>query len=219
MFKMATAAAAVVLGTGAAQAAVFDFEGFANGEAINSVTSGTITATVTTDSNGAVDQAIAFDTSLDNTRDPDLEAPFTGSGATNPGKVLIIAENTTVPDDERLGGSVTFSFDKFVDLMSFEGFDGADYRVSAQRGNEFLTRDLIVTGDNLSNSITLPEFNGVRVVTFEFLDFGEGASGAIDNIMFSPAVAPIPVPAALPLLAAGLGGLAFVGRRRRRAQA
>ena len=215
MFKLTSAAAAVILGTGAAHAVTIDFEEFANGEAINSVSVGGISATVTTDSKGAVDQAIAFDTDLDNTRDPDLEAPFTGSGAEFPGKVLIIAENTTVPDDERLGGTVTFAFDQMVDFISFQGFDGADYRVTTAKGDDFLTRDLIVTGDNLSNEIFLPEFTGVQTVSIEFLNFGEGASGAIDNIVVEPTIAPIPVPAALPLLAAGLGGLAFLGRRRR----
>lgn len=216
MLKLFTAASAVVLGAGAAHAAVIDFEGFAHGEAINSVSAGGVTATVTVDSNGAVDQAVAFDTSLSGTADPDLEGPFTGTGATNPGKVLIISEDGG-PDDERFGGLVTFEFSQPIDFLGFDAFDGGLFEVTSGMGDLFPVADLIVSGDNQSNRLTVTEgFQGVTFLNFSFMDSGEGASGAIDNIEFQIAgVAPIPVPAALPLLLAGLGGLGLVARRRR----
>ena len=212
MLRTTTIASAFVLATGAAQAAVFDFEEFANGEAVNSVSAGGVTATVTVDSNGAFDQAVAFDTSLSNTADPDLEAPFTGSGSANPGNVLIITEDGG-PDDERFGGAIQFAFDRPVNLLSFEAFDGGIFDVFSGRGDRLLLAETIIQSDNQSSFVTVPGFERVSFVTFTLADSGEGASGAIDNISFE--VAPIPVPAAMPLMLAGLGGLAFVARRRR----
>ena len=218
MLKFTTTAAAVFLIGGAAHAAVIDFEDFAHGEAVSSVSIGGINATVTVDSNGSFDGAVAFDTGLTGTADPDLEAPFSGGGPVAPGKVLIISEDGG-PDDERFGGSITFAFDQLVSILSFDAFDGARYELSATTGDAFITDDdNVVTGDNLSNTFLVPGFDAVQNLTFSFFDAGEGASGAIDNLTFEMAdggPAPIPVPAALPLLAAGLGGLAFVARRRR----
>lgn len=217
MLKLTTAAAAVVLGAGAVQAAVFDFEEFTHGQTVSSVSAGGITADITVDSNGAFDQAVAFDTSLTGTEDPDLEASFGGTGPSNPGKVLIISEDGGA-DDERRGGTITFTFDQLVTLNSFSAFDGARYEVTSLMGDVFLDDDdNVVTGDNLSNTFEVPGFEGVQTVNFLLFNAGEGASGAIDSIDVTPfdTVAPIPVPAALPLLMAGLGGLAFVGRRRK----
>ena len=218
MLKLTTVSAAVILATGAAQAATIDFEGFGHGDTIDSVTAGGVTATVTVDSNGAFDQAVAFDTSLSGTADPDLEAPFTGSGGANPGKILIISEDGG-PDDERAGGTVTLNFSQPIDFKGFSAFDGGLFEVTSAKGDEFAVADNIVGGDNLSNRLLVDEgFQGVSTLNFMFMNSGEGASGGIDDIEFnvSGGPNPVPVPAALPLLAAGLGGLAFVGRRRRR---
>lgn len=222
MFRTTATAAAIVLGAGAAQAAVIDFEEFAHGEAINSVSAGGVTATVSVESNGAVDQAVAFDTSLTGTADPDLEAPFSGpedgpAGSANPGKVLIISEDGG-PDDERFGGSVTFDFSQPINFLSFEAFDGGIFDVTSAKGDEALFAEEVLLDDNVSGFLAVDGFDGVSSLTFTFKDSGEGASGAIDNLTFEVAgitPAPIPVPAALPLLAAGLGGLVLVGRRRR----
>lgn len=217
MFKLTTAAAAVVIATGAAHAAVIDFENFDHGETVNSVTVGGVTATITVDSNGAFDQAVAFDTSLTGTADPDLEAPFSGSGSENPGKILIISEDGG-PDDERLGGTITFEFSQPVDFAGFSAYDGGFFEVTSARGDQLVGDEFItVAGDNLSNRLETPQgdFDGISTLNFIFQNSGEGASGGIDDLEFTASVAPIPVPAALPLLAAGLGGLVLVGRRRR----
>lgn len=216
MFKLTTAMAAVIATAGAAHAVTIDFEEFGHGDSVNSLSAGGVTATVTVNSNGAVDQAVAFDTSLSGTADPDLEAPFTGSGAENPGSILIISEDGTA-DDERLGGTITLNFSQPIDFIGFSAYDGGLFEVTSAKGDELLVADNVVAGDNLSNRIEVLDgnFNGVSTLNFLFMNSGEGASGGIDDIEFSVTPAPIPVPAALPLLAAGLGGLAFMGRRRR----
>lgn len=218
MFKLTTASAAVILAAGVAQAAVLDFEGFGHGEQITSVTAGGVTATITVDSNGAFDEAVAFNTGLTGTADPDLEAPFSGSGSEFPGNILIISEDGGA-DDERLGGTITMSFSQPIDFLGFSAYDGGLFEVTSAKGDELLVADNVVAGDNLSNRIEVLDgnFDGVSVLNFIFMNSGEGASGGIDDIEFvlDDTPAPIPVPAAFPLLAAGLGGLAFVARRRR----
>ena len=219
MFKTTAIAAAVTFGAGMAHAAVFDFEDFSHGDVVNSVSAGGVSATVTVESRGAVDQAVVFDTALTGTADPDLEAPFSGAGPTDPGKVLIISEDGG-PDDERRGGTITFLFDQLVSILSFDAFDGARYEVTALTGDTFITDDdNVITGDNLSNTFEVPGFDAIQSLSFTLFDAGEGASGAIDNLTFEAAggtgPAPIPVPAALPLMLAGLGGLGLMARRRR----
>lgn len=214
MLKTSAIAIALVLGAGAAQAAVIDFEGFANGDAVNSVSAGGINATVTTNSRGKVDQAIVFDTRLTGTRDPDLEGPFEGP-VTDPGNVLIISEGGPTPDDEMRGGTITFLFDQLVNFTGFAGFDdfddGRDLLVTADTGQ---SASLSGSGDGSSSLITGLEFFGITELTFDF-----AGSGAIDDLVVEAVdgPAPIPVPAALPLLLAGLGGLGLVARRRRAA--
>lgn len=218
MFKLTTAAAAVFLSVGIAQAAVIDFEDFSHGDAVNSVSVGSVTATVSVvNPRRSVDQALAFDTSLTGTPDPDLEAPFSGPIA-NPGKVLIIAQNRGEPNDERFGGTITFLFNQLVDFTSFAAFDAFDNNgplvVSADTGQtqSFDTG----SGDRASDLFTGLNFVGIRELTFSL-----PGSGALDDLTFEisdfggETPAPIPVPAALPLMLAGLGGLAWVGRRRR----
>ena len=225
MLRTTATAAAIVLGAGAAQAAVIDFEEFEHGEFVNSVTAGGVTATVTVNSNrknATFNQAVAFDTSLSNTADPDLEAPFTGPetgapGSTNPGKVLIITQDGTA-NDERFGGTITFDFSQPINFLSFEAFDGGIFDVRSAKGDGEVFGEEVLFSDNVSGFLAVDGFDAVSTLTFTFADSGEGASGAIDNLTFELAditPAPIPVPAALPLMLAGLGGLGLVARRRR----
>ena len=222
MLRTTATAAAIVLGAGAAQAAVIDFEDFAHGEFVNTVSAGGVTATVTTVSarkNATVNQAVAFDTSLTGTADPDLEAPFFSSdgGPTNPGKVLVISQDGTA-NDERFGGSITFDFSQPINFLSFEAFDGGIFDVTSAKGDQAMFAEEILLSDNESGFLAVEGFDAVSTLTFTFKDSGEGASGAIDNLTFDLAdinPAPIPVPAALPLMLAGLGAFGFVARRRR----
>ena len=225
MLRATTTAAAILLGAGAVQAAVIDFEDFEHGEFVNSVSAGGVTATVTANSNrrnAEFNQAVAFDTSLSGTADPDLEAPFAGpedgpAGSTNPGKVLVITQDGTA-NDERFGGTITFDFSQPINFLSFEAFDGGIFDVTSAKGDQALFAEEVLFSDNVSGFLAVEGFDGVSSLTFTFRDSGEGASGAIDNLTFEVAginPAPIPVPAALPLMLAGLGAFGFVARRRR----
>lgn len=216
MFRyVAAAAVAVTMSAGAASAVVVDFEGFATNTAINSIDGPGFAATVTTVSNRAngTNQAVIFDSDNPTGNDTDLGAPFGAGpgnpGPTNPGKILIIAgpdNGQGLPDDDARGGTITFAFDRAVDLLGFDFFD------TESGGNELVvTTDLgfmsslLVTNNGNSGAFDTPLL-GVSSVTFDF-----GGSGAIDNLNI---VAAVPLPAALPMFLAVLAGLGYVGRRR-----
>lgn len=199
---IAVAALAVPL---TAQAAVLDFEDLAHGDAIDAVAVGGISATVTTI--GGTNQARAFDTRERRTQDPDLEGPFTGP-VTDPGLVLIIQSDdrgVSAPNDERSGGVVTFTFDRLVNVLGFAGLDDIVVTASTEKGGAATLR---VASDNESGRLSGlgAEFQGVRQLSFDF-----SGSGAIDGIEVSA----VPVPAALPLMLAGLGAMGLAARRRR----
>ncbi len=199
-----------------ASAAVLDFNSFASGVAINSISSddGTVTATVTT--TGGIGQALTFDTGLTGTDDPDLEAPFTlfsdpTAPTVNPGNVLIIQTDAGNPDDDADGGTIRFDFDTAVNFTSFRIFDGAAIDVSSTSGGFFagFVPEPTVGGSNLYGQFDVSGlFDNIFDLTFTFK-----GSGAIDDLN----VTAVPVPAALPLLLGAFGALGYVGRRRRKA--
>lgn len=220
-----SAAAFAVIAPLAASASVIDFEGFDNGANVTSVTStdGLVSATVSASArlgNGSFirSTARAFDSELNSTFDPDLEAPFTTGGLSlNPGNVLIIQEpGSGIPDDNATGGFIDFIFSSTVLFSGFTGLDDANFRVT---GNG----DTIAIG--APGQFRVPNDNGFGVfalgtpVAVDSLRFRfQGASGAIDDLTFiAPDIAPVPVPAALPLLLAGIGGLAVMKRRQKKA--
>lgn len=228
--KACITAAVLAIAPFAASASVFDFEDFTNGATVASVTSsdGLISASVS-----AFDRvpgrnplfqagtARAFDTAETNTADPDLEIDFlnddTGVADTNfrPGNVLIIQNPRTAPtlDDNQSGGTITFDFT--TGPVGFTGFtivDDADISVTATLlgGGLFNVGSFSVDRDRGFDVFSFGEVADVTSLTF---DFGT-ASGAIDGLTFTSPT-PVPVPAALPLLLAGLGGLGAVARRRK----
>lgn len=208
MRKFCTAvAAALAMGT-AAGAATLDFETYAAGDVLTDLTVDGIGVEIVVDSNGAFDQAMIFDTDNPTGGDTDLAAPFTnGSGGTlSPGKVLIISEDgdSSDPDDEGRGGKITFNFDRLVRVTGFDVFDDVSL-VASTLGGDMVS--VVLGADNMFSSVAV-SWNNVTSLTF---DFGR-QSGAIDNIQISA----VPLPAGLPMLVAGLGGL-FLHRRRKKA--
>jgi hypothetical protein len=216
--RFAITLAACVFAASGAQAAILDFESFVAGQAVNSVTfSDGTTATVTTVSNrsaasGGTNQAGVFDTNNPTGNDTDLAGPFaSGSGGPDlsPGNILIILgpdNGLGLPDDDMQGGSITFDFDRPVDLLSFNYFDTESTTnglvVTSNNGDN---SGVLFVGDNMYDTFTA-NFLGVTSLTFTL-----GGSGGIDGLE----IAPIPVPASLPLFAAALVMFGVVSRRRR----
>lgn len=210
-----TAILALGLGS-AADASTFTFDSFSHSDHVTSVTSddGLISAGVS--ATGGINQAWAFDTTLSNTEDPDLEGPFPHYLGTesdlDAGRALIIQESRNrSADDVAGGGTITFTFAKAVDFLGFTVIDDGRFTVSSTSvlpANNFVA-DLHVTDDDRRYGIfnTGNTFFGVTDLTFTL-----NHSGAIDSLRF---VAPVPLPAGLPLLAAGLGALGFLRRRQK----
>lgn len=228
--KACATAAVLAIAPFAASASVFDFEDFTNGATVSTVTSddSLITAAVSVvdrdpNRNPVFQAGIAraFDTAATNTADPDLEIDFLNDGTGiadptfRPGNVLIIQNPTTAPtlDDNRFGGSITFDFTSGpVGFTGFTVVDDASITVTATLFGGVMTNlgNFSVGLDRGFEVFSFAEIAGVTSLKF---DFGT-ASGAIDGLTFATPTA-VPVPAALPLLLAGLGGLGFAARRRK----
>jgi hypothetical protein len=70
-------------------------------------------------------------------------------------------------------------------------------------------------------SVDLAAGEGTGSEFYNYDDFGQryGVAYTLDRVTFSvPSVTPVPVPAALPLLASGLGAIGMVARKRRRSR-
>ena len=211
---LVTATALMLSGT-FAQASTIDFNTFGDGDLVTSVASddGTVTANVS--AIGGADEARAFDTTNMSSHDPDLEGPFTNdvdsSITSSPGNVLIIQESARLasgtPDDNRSGGVITFNFDQLIDLSGFSIYDDATITITADTGAT-ATRSVDTDGQFNTFAFAPTLFAGVSWLTFDF----NGESGAIDDLLVEVSV--VPVPASLPLLLAGLGGLIALRRRK-----
>lgn len=133
------------------------------------------------------------------------------------GNVLIRQENGNrgnqqgaLDDDASGNGSITFTLlsGPSFSLLGFSAVDDGTFSISVD-GN---TLGTLRPGDDRATAITSFAASPILNIGDSFTVNYRG-SGAVDSI----GLAPVPLPAALPLLAAGLGGLAYMGRRRKKA--
>ncbi len=216
MKPLRVSAVALMLSGTLAQAATIDFDTFGDGDLVTSVASddGTVTATVS--AVGGADEARAFDTTNTASHDNDLEGPFVNDlddtiFSALAGNVLIVQEEASMasgtPDDNADGGTITFTFGQLIDLTGFTIYDDATVTITADTG---ATATRSVGQDGAFNTFAFDPslFAGVSWLSFDF----NGHSGAIDDLLVE--VSAVPIPASLPLLLAGLGGLVALRRRK-----
>jgi len=183
-----------------------------------------------TNTGGGPNYAVAFDSSLSNTSDPDLENPFfdqsTGAEHTdpelrNPGNILIVQENDNGcgdgvcddPDDEAGGGMIKFTFSEAVTLFSLDVFDidGSQSEMAfIVNGTTTIETVGDIGGDNHAKRIVLGGAQGVMNVTMLEVEFT--SSGALSNIK-GEVPTEVPEPATGALLLLGLAGAGFARRR------
>jgi hypothetical protein len=141
VFKTLLASLLLVVPT--IQAAMLDFEGFANGQIMDVEYQPLVTISAFNNDSGqsgVPNYAVIFDTGTP-THDPDLASPFYSSQSDldnkinpyDPGNVLIIQENDVGcgdgvcdnPDDEgsRPAGYISFDFHQTIELLSIDFFD------------------------------------------------------------------------------------------------
>ncbi len=130
--------------------------------------------------------------------------------------------------ENRLGGdneAIVFVFDPAVTILqsvAFETGGGVD-TVSIFDGNDnFITSFDVANNNANNNGYVTVDLTDVTGSVFKFVSTANPrAPGKPDGgiRITSLTVEAVPVPAALPLMAAGIGGLSLMGRRRKRAHA
>ncbi len=215
-----------------AAATTIDVDDKLHGETVTTL--GIVSVQVT-NQGGGPDRALAFDTTLAGTADPDLEDPWTTGNLIGSvlGRSIIIAENeidaqpdglVDSPDDEAGGGILSLVFS--VPVVAF-GLDLLDIDLGERTGtlsfwqggsqvasfsfNDLMARDgSVVFGNDSANHI-LPFVAGqeINAASFDRVDVAFRNSGAIDNLFFE-----VPEPESAALFAVAV--LALATRRRAR---
>lgn len=244
--SLAILAAAFLTGVAApAPALTIDFEdaGFVHGTILARPTGSYSGYTLTTDRNNtAFDTAVAFDTGVSGSLDPDLEQgtgyEFGNLGPfPNLGKILIIQANNNCsatvcqnPEDwgGRPAGTHLFQLDDTYATFRFDVID-IDNPVRETGGIDFFLFGAEVASFNWTDFLT-GSFTPQGVVfgnhSANRIDLGEigvydsfrirmGGSGGLDNFETGNPV-PVPEPGTAALLWLGLVGLVARGRGRRR---
>ncbi len=235
----------LLLAAGLAAAATTAKAAIIDANDIAGVTHGTVVTTqipgVTISASGGPNLAVAFDTSLMPTRDPDLEDPFgapTGplppsviAGPTNPGFIFIVQENGTGcgdgtcdnPDD-RASGPNTIAFDfgamrvrvESIDLFDLDGgSQGETATITLLDGgfNEIISGSFV--GDGNSVTVDLVSlFDPISTSNVRRLEVAFSSSGATNNLVYY-----VPGPSTLLVFAFGLLGAGVAARRLRRSAA
>lgn len=223
-FLSVASASAALMGVAHAAPVTITFDGPAAGTIVSNQFAG-----VTISGTGF--GPMIFDSNNLSGEDDDLVGPFTrvgpDLGSTPSGNILIISEDgdTSDPDDNGNGGTLTFDFDSVVTFLGFDAIDFTDasanliVRLFDTGGTEIFSYDfgansMASVGDNEYYSFFGNVFGagiaGVATATIQLT-----GSGAVDNLSFD--VSDVPIPGALPLLLSGIAGLGFSMRRKKRA--
>lgn len=140
-------------------------------------------------------------------QDPDLAVPGQGN-------ILIISEenDSDDPDDSRFGGTIVFEFSQPVVslntvVVDVDENDPGDNFAAAYFEGQFVGRFGFTTDGQLDNNLQAANFEGLIDVLIINLE----SSGAVASLKFTP----VPVPAALWLMASALIGLTGAKRFKR----
>jgi len=152
--------------------------------------------------------------------DDDLSSPFPnsdGGADLDAGLALIFNETDNLgasgPNDDPSGAKITFSFTRAVKLLGLDLLDlgdGNENQGLTIKADGIVILSGAIVGANGEYRSFVPTLTGIFAKEYEFDYTG---SGAIDNLKVSA----VPLPAALPLMLVGLGGLTLMSRRRRQA--
>ena len=210
----------------------FDDPGFGHGTVVNSQYAPLVTISAQ-NVGGGPNLAVAFDSRLSSTLDPDLEGTFDSNNAAladnfDPGNILIIQENNTGcidgtcdrPDDEgsRPAGIISFQFNQAIELLSLDFFDIETAENGSTLNNRIRLYDT-ANAEVFANTYYTPDTGGDNM--WDQVLFGQGltgiarievymgGSGAVDNLTYNV----VPVPAAFWLFGTAL--LGFIGFSRR----
>lgn len=217
-----TAAVAMVgLFTGAASAAVIDFDALdaSAGQAVplTSISEDGFTFDLTF-TGGSAGPAV-FDTTCTGygggdgcNGDADLQPTVQGENGVS-GNVLILQSSTTgapVPNDFAGGGRIGFTLTSgpAFFLTGFSAVDDEMFSAIDTDGSTVLG-SIMLGSDNETGALT---FRSSRIDVGDTFYFDYAGSGGIDSLTTTP----VPVPAALPLALSAFGALAWIGRRKRR---
>ncbi|MEO0400231.1 MAG: VPLPA-CTERM sorting domain-containing protein [Pseudomonadota bacterium] len=212
MRKLIISAIVGAASVSSANAAIITFEDLSAGTILTNLDQADGGQTGDVSADGGSDDAMIFDADNPTGGDSDL-------GIDGFGKVLIISEegDTSDPDDNARGGTLTLNFDTPVTINDFSILD-IDRRETASFEFSFAgggSTSFSVSGADigdgearqLSDLVAMSVIDGLTNVAS--LKLTLSGSGAFDNFD----VTPVPLPAGLPLLLTGLAGLNFARRR------
>ncbi len=215
LIKTAAVAGFALVTAQAASAAEieFDFDDLAANSGLASITVGTSVFSVSSVGGAG---ANLFDTTdpatSDHVNDDDIIPAVQGENGVAGNVLILQTPGNALANDLASGGSITFTLDSgpSLALIGASGIDDDVWTFSTSVGGPL--GELVLGADKETGMVDfLPTFLSLGdsfTITFE-------GSGAIDLLVFDDGVNVVPVPAALPLMLAGLGGFGLLARRRK----